>query len=121
MENLSFSIRDGLVKIGRNIRHNDLPGVEIVSRFSGYGSINIAGDLFWEKNCSDLSDDDLISLIYGVSYLETLHRWVGGSVASCIFIFRLLIKRNISIEVIDNVSEWIISNSRNSYNPFGTR
>ncbi|MCA6065352.1 hypothetical protein [Thalassolituus marinus] len=121
MEILSFFIRDRLVKIGRNIRHNDLPDVEIVSSFSGYDSINRAGGLFWEKTCSDLSDDDLISLIYGVSYLETFHRWIGGSAASCIFIFRLLIKRNISIEVIDNVSEWIIRNSYNHYNPLGSR
>jgi multidrug efflux pump subunit AcrA (membrane-fusion protein) len=47
--------------------------------------------------------------------------WTGGSVSGVIWLFRELVNRQADKQLLDNLSAWILANTNNPYNPFGTR
>lgn len=84
-------------------------------------AINRQRPEFWEDAAADLSGRQLAELTCGLAYVEAELRWSGGSVSGVIWLFRALVARNASIELLDEVAGWVLANSRNPYNPFGTQ
>ena len=106
-----------LISVGKKITDSISPDISSLAR---YDYINRIGPTNCEKVASHLSNEDLIYLIKGIIYVERKLKWTGGSVASGILFFKMLIERNVSINKIDEISAWIIKNTKNPYSPFGT-
>ena len=82
--------------------------------------INRIGRDTWKSEVCHLANNDLISLLKGITYVERELKWLGGSVAGGIWLFSALLDRDVTIVKIDETAAWIIKNTRNPYNPFGT-
>lgn len=74
------------------------------------------------KNYFEEMDTDLlIYLIKGMTILEENGKgWGGASVTSISHLFNCLIKKKPGSEILDEVSQWVISNTTNPYAPYGS-
>lgn len=68
----------------------------------------------------ELSIQDAGYLTCGLVTLEEKLSWEGGSVGAVICAYRALRAKKPDIGWLDNLTEWIIKNTKNAYNPFGT-
>lgn len=114
-------ISESLIGVGRAIRSEVPPNSDELSSFRRYDSINRKGREFWSRTASPLTDEEVADLARGLTYVETQLKWSGGSVSGVIWLFHELIDRNTKIELLDELSSWILRNTSNPYNPFGTR
>ncbi|MDP8243748.1 MAG: hypothetical protein P9L94_06675 [Candidatus Hinthialibacter antarcticus] len=112
------SIINQLIKVGTDL--DNLKTHISLLHMNGYGHINRINKNDWEKEVSGLSTQELVFLIKGLVFAEKELNWYGGSVAGSIWLFKILIDLNVSIQTLDQVSLWVIKNTRNPYNPFGT-
>ena len=108
-----------LSEIGAKLRCYQRISVDQLIELKPHDSLNRIGPTISELT-NKLSDDQLIDLIYGTTYVERKLTWSGGSHASVVFLFRLLVSRNVSEDELNDVSAWVIRNTNNSYNPFGS-
>ena len=67
-----------------------------------------------------LSIQDAGYLICGLVTLEDKLKWGGGSVGGVICTYRALRAKKPDIDWLDDLTQWIIENTKNAYNPFGT-
>lgn len=104
-----------LIEIGR---HSDV--LDPLDKISKAGVINRQLRKFWNPVCAPLSDTDLISLIKGMIAAETVFKWGGGSAASGIWLFEILVSRGLSTTKLDEVAAWVVEHRWNDYVPFGT-
>ena len=105
-----------LISVGRDVR-SATPDLSSLRRCD---HINRMAPEKWKTETPHLSNTDLINLIKGITYVERELKWTGGSVAGGIWLFSILLNRNAPIEEIDETAAWVIKNTRNPYNPFGT-
>lgn|GEM_PF-4188077 len=68
----------------------------------------------------ELSIQDAGYLTCGLVTLEKKLNWEGGSVGAVICAYRALRAKKPDIGWLDDLTEWIIKNTKNPYNPFGT-
>jgi hypothetical protein len=68
----------------------------------------------------ELSIQDAGYLTCGLVTLEKKLNWEGGSVGAVICAYRALRAKKPDIEWLDDLTQWIIENTKNAYNPFGT-
>ncbi|MBU2521184.1 MAG: hypothetical protein KKD50_03025 [Proteobacteria bacterium] len=107
-----------LISVGQDIANGaTLPDLSSLKRCD---HINRMGTETWKSEAAHLTNAELISLLIGITYVERELKWEGGSGASAIWLFYLLLARDITIEQIDETAAWIIENTRNTYIPFGT-
>ncbi len=106
-----------LIAVGQDLARSSAPDL---SSLKYCDRINRIGNKQCEAETSHLSNIELIYLIKGITFVERELKWIGGSVASAIWLFYILLKRDVSIEEIDEVSAWVLENTRNDYSPFGT-
>jgi hypothetical protein len=106
-----------LISVGRDAVGSVTPDLSPLRRCD---HINRIGWKKWKMEASHLSNTDLINLIKGITYVERELKWIGGSVAGGIWLFSMLLNLGAPIEEIDETAAWVIKNTRNPYNPFGT-
>jgi hypothetical protein len=111
---------DSLSLIGSAIAAGNTPSKEDLGSVSRHDGINRQSRQFWSSVSAPLSDTDLVCLIKGIVYAERELSWLGGSVAGAVWLFKELTERSNDLELIDEVSAWVIANTKNPYNPFGT-
>ncbi len=107
-----------LISIGEKITADLV--IPDLSTLMGHGHINCMGPNNWADEVSCLTDKKLIHLLKGITYVERELKWDGGSVAGGVWLFSILLRRNISIDEIDEIAGWVLENTNNTYNPFGT-
>ena len=83
--------------------------------------INTMAPYSWTSAIAGHSNENLLFLVKGLTYVEEELDWAGGSVCGCIWVLGSLKKRGASIEVIDQISAWVIKHTNNPWNPFGGR
>ena len=78
-----------LCEIGAQLRYEkNISDVQLIE-LEPHDSLNRIGPKISEQT-NKLSDDQLISLIYGMTYVEKKLVWSGGSHATVVFLFRQL-------------------------------
>ena len=108
-----------LILIGEKVSKNRQPGEEI-NRLSKFSNINIQPKVYWSRLASILTEEDLIHLMKGLTYCEARFSWPGGSAAATIWLLESLANSCTDKDLVDEVSNWLLSHSNNPYNPFGT-
>jgi len=121
MDQLPETIRDTLIAIGYAARGWEEPSLVDINSLRRCDSINRQRPEFWKDAVADLTDEELCSLICGLTYVEAQLRWAGGSGSSVIWLFQALVARGASIALLDDISGWIIKHTKNPYSPFGTQ
>jgi len=121
MKQLPNKIRDTLIEIGRDLAVGDPLVKGAIDEIRRYDSINRRGPKFWCEAVTGLSDTEIADLSRGLTYVEASSDWSGGSASGVIWLFQELIRRNVSLEMLDDLSSWILRNTKNPYNPFGTQ
>lgn len=120
MKQLPEKIRETLIAIGRAELLGTPQNQADVKSLRFMDAINRDPGMM-EQAATDLSERELAELTCGLAYVETEFRWLGGSASAVIWLFRALVARDASVALLDEVSGWILANSINPYNPFGTR
>lgn len=121
MKTLQPEVRDTLMVIGRSAMAGQAPNVADINSLRSRYAINKKEPGFWQRAAADLSDKELAFLVCGLAYVEAHLRWSGGSVSGVIWLFEALVARHASIDLLDEVAGWILANTNNPYNPFGTQ
>lgn len=113
MEITSKDIQD-LVKFGMTagLRHDQL------LKFENREYINGQHWSTWEKMVTDLSDYELSYVYKSVITLERELKWLGGSVAGAIWLYRIIRQRSLDDDY--SLADYGLRHSNNSYVPFGS-
>lgn len=111
------SLISQLIEVGKSVEDDFKPAVDYLSHAS---KINSQSPNFWRLVANDLTTDNLIHLIKGLTFTEKELEWPGGSVSGVILLFRYYEERQVGINNLDKLSSWIIANTHNHYAPFGT-
>ena len=82
------------------------------------GWINLVGPSEWGALANKWSTQDLEWLIRVLVTAERELKWVGGSVAASIWLYRLYQER--ADGDADKLADWMLRNSGNKYVPFGS-
>ena len=72
----------------------------------------------WRQLARGLNNDDLASLVKGLTIAEREFNWIGGSVTAVIWVFKELHKRD--PELAEQVGDWVRQETRNEYAPSGS-
>lgn len=121
MKQLPAEVRTTLIAIGQSALAGHAPCAADIDSLRSRDAINRQGREFWQEVSADLSDIELANLACGLASVEARLKWLGGSVSGVIWLFQALVTRNAGIELLDEVAEWILANTSNPYNPFGTQ
>lgn len=113
-------IVEQLQQIGQVVDQGMLLLPTFLDDLDGCSHINRRLIELWQPLVCEKDNQELIHILMGLTYVERELRWEGGSVSGVIGLFDMLKERDINIEQLDEVTAWIIQNSRNPYNPFGT-
>ena len=108
-----------LVVIGDHERFEDF--TELLTRFPQFRSGQLMRLNFseWYAVADSLESPKLVSLVKALTIVEArVPNCGGGSVSPVIWLFRKLAERE--IREIDDVSDWVLRNSQNTYLPFGS-
>ena len=71
----------------------------------------------WRQLSLGLSNNELIDLYKGLVKAEKELKWMGGSVAAAIWIYRLIEERNLDSDY--KIADYGFENCDNPYIPFG--
>ena len=71
----------------------------------------------WDNIAESLTLSDLILLVQMLTIMERDFGWLGGSVASAIWVFRIVQHRE--PRVADLLAEWISQRTHNDWLPYG--
>jgi hypothetical protein len=103
-----------LIEIGRSdISHDNI----LFNYFRPRDFINRLGWKTWRLFVIELSDDELISLFKGLVKTETKLKWIGGSVAGAIWVYKVIEERNLDTDY--KIADFGFEYSENPYIPFG--
>lgn len=114
---MNQEIIEKLIVVGRDAVSAVEPEL---SSLRGCDHINRMTPNQWKIEALHISNADLIYLIKGITHVERELKWDGGSVAGGRWLFSMLLNRKVTVEKIDETAAWVIENTRNLYNPFGT-
>ena len=71
----------------------------------------------WEQVTRGINDEAVVNIFRAVVVLERTEKWVGGSVASAIFLYRIIERRR--YRNCAELADWALRNRGNEYVPFG--
>ena len=71
----------------------------------------------WEQVTKGINDEAVVNIFRAVVVLERTEKWVGGSVASAIFLYRIIERRR--YRNCAELADWALRNRGNEYVPFG--
>ncbi len=93
---------------------------EIAPELSTWAWLNRLTPNAWRNAVQDVSTDTLERLIRLMTLAEKEFRWIGGSAAAVIWLFRILQERSPARSKA--VADWVLANrGDNSYVPFGSQ
>ncbi len=102
-----------LIKFGRGARVDK----DLLSLFKQRAYINRQDWRIWEKAVSGLSDLELISVYKGLIGIERELKWMGGSAAGAIWVYRAISQRGMDNNY--SLANYGLQNCENPYIPFG--
>ena len=108
------------IELGKIIDQDGEISNEMLTKAKGMGAYYISRDEL-TRAAFDLSNDQIALLLKALVFLEKRFKWSGGSVAGVIWVYRVLEMRNPDRTWLDHLTAWILENTSNPYNPFGTR
>jgi hypothetical protein len=106
-----------LIEIGKTNPTEIRNKKDLLEYFKSRDIINRLGRQEWKIKSLNLSDNDLILLFKGLVLIENELKWIGGSVAGAIWIYRVIIERNLDKDY--EIADFGLRNCQNSYVPFG--
>jgi hypothetical protein len=110
-----------LVLLGEMLREDvDSCSPEFLNSYRRYAWINTRGVDVLNRIAQSLSEDDLCSLIMGMTFAEREFSWWGGSVGGVSILFKHLEKTSRQ-EVYEPIADWVIANRGNPFIPYGTQ
>jgi hypothetical protein len=71
----------------------------------------------WRQFANELNDNELIHLFKGLVKTENEFKWMGGSVAGAIWVYRIIEERNLDRDF--KIADFGFANCENPYVPFG--
>jgi len=83
------------------------------------GEINRRHWREWEATVRAFNVPQLVALVKGLTVAEKTFSWVGGSVASSIWVFGILHRSADELTARETAS-WVVAHTANPYSPFGT-
>lgn len=117
METLTDKDIDYLIEIGKldfSAVNQAMPQIKYLKNRA---IINTLDPLEWRTKIYPYSDSDLIYLFKGLVIAERELQWTGGSVASAIWVYKLIADRNLDTD--KKIAEFAVKNSYNTHVPFG--
>lgn len=108
------------IELGKIIDQEGHISNEMLAKTKGMHAHYISRDEL-TRAASNLSNDQIALLLKALVFLEKKFKWSGGSVAGVIWVYRVLEMRNPDRSWLDHLTAWILENTSNPYNPFGTR
>lgn len=113
---MDLTIEDinSLIAIGNSERPIDN---EVIMSFRKRDFINRLHWETWKQFSNKLNDNDLISLYKGLVLIEGRINWLGGSVASAIWVYRIIQDRKLDNDF--RIADFGLRNCDNPWIPFG--
>lgn len=105
---------DILVKVGKTEIINSEQHKVLLS----YDKINRLGINEWKSEFKSISNSDIVFLFKGMVTAENKLKWIGGSVAGGIWIYKEIEKRKLDADY--QIANWALSKTNNEYIPFGS-
>lgn len=106
---LNDKIISDLIEVGESFPTDP---VELKTRFND-DSIHRLHWKEWNMFCDKLDDDNLILLFKGIVQVENKLKWIGGSVAGGIWIYRNIENRKLDESL--QLAKWANENTNNPY------
>lgn len=110
-----------LRQIGQLVQDSEVEACELLEHVRAYSKVNRQGPDYWREAIRGMSNEAIADVSRGLTFAENQLSWLGGSAAGVIWLFRELIQRKVAGEFLDDHSSWILQNTKNPYNPFGTQ
>jgi hypothetical protein len=118
IENLTSEDIQNIVSIGKTELSGLPADKDLIALYKTRNSINRLGWQTWADKAKDLSDTELIQLFTGLIVIERELKWLGGSVAGAIWIYKAIQRRQLDKD--NSLADWSLRNCENTYIPFGT-
>ena len=120
-KNTELTAVRALVILGEMLKADvELCSPEFLSSYRHYEWINIPGVDVLNRIAQSLSEDDLCSLIMGMTYAERELTWTGGSVGGVSTLFKYL-ENTSQQSIYETIADWVIANRGNPFIPYGTQ
>ena len=117
MKFISDKQLDQLISLGKTKGIELSDNVDLFHQFTKVGWINRQRPEYWSLICSKLTIEDHIALLKAITLAEKHLNWLGGYIASAIWIYRLLDERA-DCETSGKIARWVVDNTSNKYVPF---
>jgi hypothetical protein len=116
---ISSNVLQPLIAIGKSGDPDDTMTAAHLEAIGSFDWINREASSSWAEITREMPIDDMVALVKGLVLAEDYHRWIGGSVAAAIWVFRELVMRNPALA--DDVANWILPRTSNPWVPFGSQ
>ncbi len=97
---------------------NKVVDTYMILYFKGRDFINRLDWLSWQQHLVPLNNTDLINLFKGLVIIERELKWLGGSVAGAIWVYRIIQQRRLDTD--NSIAEFGLRNCDNPWVPFGS-
>jgi hypothetical protein len=105
---------EDLISLGSKIENLNN---ELLFSFKKRDYVNRQNIDTWNNLVRDVSDNDLILIFKALVTLERKLKWIGGSVAGAIWIYRIIIQRHLDNDY--KIADYGLKNCDNPWVPFG--
>ncbi len=112
---LTSEVIDLLIEVGRMENPFSEEALALIAPLKEKDEINRLHWREWNKFTESMKVQDLASLTKGLTVAEKHFRWIGGSVAGVIWVYRMLYNKD--QEVAEKVGAWVKENTNNPYAP----
>jgi hypothetical protein len=114
---LTITDIQNLILIGTKEESDLLSLKELAQYFKHRDFINRLGWELWKQNSSLLSNSELIDLFKELVLIELELKWIGGSVAGAIWVYRIIQERRLDVDF--QIADFGFRNCENPWIPFG--
>jgi len=106
-----------LLETGSRLDLDSSQAMANLRRFEDWADLNTVHWEAWGGIAESLTLSDLILLVQMLTIMERDFRWLGGSVASAIWLFRIVQHREPRVAGL--LAEWISQRTDNDWLPYG--
>jgi hypothetical protein len=112
---MELTLRDihDLIEIGID----KVPKENLYNSFKSRDFINRQHGNTWKKLISEKSDIELVSIYKALILIEKELKWIGGSVAGAIWVYKIIQERNLDLDY--ELADFGLRNCKNPWIPFG--
>jgi len=103
-----------LIEIGIS----EVPNANLYNSFKSRDFINRQRGDTWQKVLLKKSNIELVSIYKSLILIERELKWIGGSVAGAIWVYKIIQERNLDLDY--KLADFGLRNSKNPYIPFGS-